>query len=262
MADLQQRRAMPNEDERAGLQLAMPAARPHLLDGMPLAEHLPWYPPPSRSYSRRELLADRIVNLLGVALGCTGSLFLMSQFPRIQADMMKKLGLAVYGIGIITMLACSAACHHFAWDWGRTRHWSSLDYTGISAMIAGSYTPPMIACSCYRVLGFVWLLAISGTALDCIKVAKGHLHVTGKYRCVLISRFLIMGWCGLLVFPSMQSNLPPQWFYLTLVGGVLYTVGVPFFLSTAEFHLPVWHLFVLSAAICMYVANLLYIAES
>lgn len=232
---------------------------PALLDGKPIGERLSWYPPPSRPYSRRELLLDRVVNFGGVALGCVGSVALLCRsLPNDQA--LKLFGLSVYSVGIITMLTCSAACHHYAWRWERSRHFSSVDYMGISAMIAGSYTPPMLEGKCYGVLGFVWLLAIAGTILDVFKVSCGHLHVSGTYRCVLVTRFLVMGWAGVLVASTLLTCLPITWFYLTLAGGVLYTLGVPVFLSDFEFHMPLWHMFVITAAVCMYTANFTYIA--
>jgi hemolysin III len=45
---------------------------------------------------------------------------------------------------------------------------------------------------------------------------------------------------------------------MIIIGGVLYTIGVIFYLMEKwQWHHAVWHLFVLAAAICHYVAVLL-----
>lgn len=235
------------------------SSRPVIFDGSPLADVLQWYPPPSRPYSRRELLADRAVNFSGVALGFLAGALVVYRSHVLGDKALKQIGLLIYALSMVTMLSCSAACHHFAWNWKRTRHFSGVDYMGISAMIAGSYTPAMIQGECWSLLAFVWGVGVAGTILDAYKVAQGHLHVTGSYRCVLITRFLIMGWCGVFVVPSLLKCLPPQWFYLVAAGGLLYTLGIPVFLCSSEFHLSVWHTFVIVASACMYLANSLYI---
>lgn len=234
--------------------------QPSLFDGTPLHQELAWYPPPCRSYSRRELLMDRIVNFSGVGLGVIGSVVLLARSYLGGDSAGKCLGMVVYTIGICTMLVASAICHQFSWKWSSARYLQSFDYIGISFMIAGSYTPPCIATQSYGTLAFVWFLAIAGSIVDVYKVSSGDEEVTPRYRCVLVLRFMLMGWAILPGWSSVLKTLPMPWFSLTLVGGLLYTFGAVIFLSGFEFHLPVWHLCVITAASCMFAANFSYIA--
>mmetsp|Transcript_9969 Transcript_9969/g.26409 ORF Transcript_9969/g.26409 Transcript_9969/m.26409 type:complete len:273 (-) Transcript_9969:252-1070(-) len=248
------------ENEWNELWLHAPVSRPALLDKHPLADRLQWYPPPARTYSRRELLAGQVVDFGGVFFGLLGGIALIYRSSFMGDAAVRLFGFIVYSIGIVTMLGFSALCHQYAWDWRRARRYSSLDYMGISAMIAGSYTPPMLLAHCYLTLAFVWVLGVAGTVLDGWKVAQGHHEVTGLYRGVMIIRFLLMGWCVLVEIVPLRSCLPNQCINLIGVGGILYTLGIPIFLSNHEFHMPVWHLFVFSGSACMYAANFVYIA--
>ena len=78
------------------------SSAPPLLDGISLRESVSWYPPPTRAYSRRELLVDRMVNFSGVLLGCIGSIVLCIRSSGDGA--LRQFGVAVYCVGIITML--------------------------------------------------------------------------------------------------------------------------------------------------------------
>merc|ERR1712224_355034 len=172
----------------------------------------------------------------------------------------KFLGMMAYACTSCTMLSASAVCHHYSWNWDWARQLSAIDYMGISVMIAGAYIPPCLALGCFGTLGFVWSLAILGTALDFYKVSRGDLAVSATYRGILIGRFLLMGWAVAPSVPLIFHLLPAPWLWLTLAGGLTYTLGVPVFLSAFEFHLPIWHTFVLAATACMFIANFLYIA--
>jgi len=238
----------------------MPLSRPLLLDDRPLSKTVQWYAPPSREYSRRELVVGRVVDFGGLLLGFVGGVALVCRSGLLGDAALKQFGLFVYACSIVAMFGCSAVCHHNAWNWKAARWYSSLDYLGISALIAGSYTPPMLEVECYRTLAFVWALAVLGTLLDAWRVARGDEQTSGAYRCVLITRFLIMGWCVLVVMPTLASNLAHEYVYLIAAGGLLYTMGIPVFLSTKEFHMPAWHVFVTLAALSMYLGNFLYIA--
>merc|ERR1712039_750356 len=100
-----------------------------------------------------------------------------------------------------------------------------------------------------------------GTILDAYMVwIKGQLDVSPAYRSVLVGRFLLMGWAIAPSLSVLYWSLPGNYLLLTGIGGVIYTLGVPVFLSTFEFHLPVWHACVVIAAACMFVANYMYIA--
>merc|ERR1712032_345812 len=111
-----------------------PSERPSLLSGK-LEDRIPWYPPPFRSYSRRELLADRCVNFAGA-----GFAWLAAPVPGYLAWAMgstlpKQFGFVAFATGLIAMLNCSAINHFYCWDWRRERFQGSIDRIGIESMI-------------------------------------------------------------------------------------------------------------------------------
>jgi hemolysin III len=67
-----------------------------------------------------------------------------------------------------------------------------------------------------------------------------------------------MGWMLLTGADEFFANMPYQIMMLIVTGAVLYTIGVAFYLwRWFAYHHAVWHLFVLSAAICHFTAVLL-----
>jgi hemolysin III len=67
-----------------------------------------------------------------------------------------------------------------------------------------------------------------------------------------------MGWLLLVGGKNFFVVLPTPVLVMVMVGGGLYTLGSFFYLNRKIYHHhAIWHLFVLSAAICHYVAVLL-----
>jgi hemolysin III len=69
-----------------------------------------------------------------------------------------------------------------------------------------------------------------------------------------------MGWLILVALDPLLEVLPTAGFHWLLAGGVLYTLGIIFFLLDQRYPWAhaVWHLFVLGGSSCQYVAILLY----
>jgi hemolysin III len=67
-----------------------------------------------------------------------------------------------------------------------------------------------------------------------------------------------MGWLLLVGGRTFFVTLPPPVLIMLIIGGGLYTLGCIFYLNKKiPYNHAVWHLFVLCAAICHYVAVLL-----
>lgn len=237
-----------------------------LFDDTPMTTKLQWYSPPRRRYSRRELLADRIINFVGAGLSWVGAPLLGFFSWYAGDDRMKQLGFWAHGVGLVTMLTCSALYHYWCWDWRFSRQLLSLDHVGISAMIMGTYTPPMIYCLCYRVLALVYVLGVGGLLMEAHQFVKRrkdeqvNSENSRNWGCVdvvHVIRYLVMGWSVALVIPSMRA-LPTMALFLMIAGGVIYTAGVVIFIKeNIEFHLAIWHGMVLIASSCFYISNLL-----
>lgn len=221
--------------------------------------------PPRRPYSRRELLADRVVNFAGAGLAWFAALFLVHRSWDANDSTVKLVCFCLHGAGLIIMLNCSALYHYWAWDWGRSEQLLSLDHIGISAMIVGSYAPLMQHCECYKVLGFVCILGLAVLPMEAAKLQwPKRLEINGSgsnwsvIDIVHIIRYLVMGWACVVVAPTMKQELPSGALVAAVTGGLLYSFGIGFFVyQKLEFHLPIWHGAVLLASASFYLANLL-----
>lgn len=152
---------------------------------------------------------------------------------------------AIYGVSLALLFGVSTfyhACTKPAWKQvART-----LDHSAILLLIAGTYTPFMsLALGGWRgwaVLSAVWLLAVIGIV---------HKFTSrNPYGAGSVVLCLLMGWLVVLVWKPLVLCLAPAALAWLVLGGVLYTLGVPFYAWHAmPYSHGVWHLFVLGGAV-------------
>ncbi len=204
------------------------------------------------SYRSGEEAADRCIHLLGLALGSGAALALLRLAAR-QPEGRVFLATAVYAVGLITMLLCSAL-YNMAPP-SRLKAWlRRLDHAAIFLMIAGTYTPFLLGrmggAWGWGMLAFVWLAAGAGAALA---LAAGRRHDALK-----LAAYLLLGWGILAVRQPLSEAVAGPALLLLLIGGILYSLGVVFHLwERLGYHNAIWHGFVLAAAGCHYGAVLL-----
>lgn len=73
--------------------------------------------------------------------------------------------------------------------------------------------------------------------------------------------YLVMGWLILIAAKPLVAALDYEGIFWLVVGGVVYTFGVIFFiLDTRLKHAHgIWHLFVVAGSICQYFSILFYV---
>lgn len=251
---------MDAADSSSGVEVTPMAKGFRELSGLAMTDRVQWYVPPRRKHSKRELLADRCVNFLGAGISWPLSVVLCVASVQSGKSGLVTFGFAAFGVGFIGMLNFSAFYHHRAWDWPHARALVSLDYSGISLMIMGAYAPVMIAAECYKLLALNWSLGFLGFAMEAWKLCAGSdgaANTAGQWTAfdfVHLVRYLLMGWVpALLAFNSVRNVLDRSEVILIVAGGALYTLGVPMLLrGSMEFHLSIWHAFVLCASMCFY----------
>lgn len=136
-----------------------------------------------------------------------------------------------------------------------------FDKCAIYILIAGSYTPflqilfgdkPIWSIG---LLGFIWFCCVFGILVEAF-------YPTWKYRPMFsLSMYLAMGWAVLIMLPEMRERLPGGCTYYLILGGVAYTVGVPFFVRDNNLDHAIWHLFVLSGSIFHWLGIYFYVAQ-
>jgi hemolysin III len=208
-------------------------------------------PPVNRpAYSRAEVVSDGVVHALGLGFALFAVPALIVTAARIGGDGGALLGVTVYGVALLAMLACSALYNlipHPDWT-GLLRR---LDHSAIYVKIAGTYTPfALIAGQGAALIAALWAAALAGVTL---KVAAPH-----RFRWLGLALYLGMGWAGVIAGRDVFAALPAQAFALIAIGGGLYTLGVAFYLwERLPFHNTIWHVFVLLATALLYAAVVL-----
>ncbi len=130
-----------------------------------------------------------------------------------------------------------------------------VDHAAIYLLIAGTYTPFTLGVLRgtvgWTLFGVVWGLALAGVLW---KAIFGVRH-----RRVSVAFYLAMGWVGLFALQPLFAAMPSEGLLWLLLGGIGYTVGVPFYvMSKVRYSHFVWHLFVLAGTSCHFVAVLYY----
>jgi hemolysin III len=189
--------------------------------------------------------ADVLVHLIGVAAGFVGVGIMLVQALR-QLPTPSTACLAVYGMGLMAMLGCSAVYHMLTAP-GWKEIFRRCDHAAIFLKIAGTYTPFAVVSlggiAGYALLVSVWAIALLGAAA---KVLLAH-----TWDRLAIVLYLALGWSVLTVFPPLIASVSSTALVLLGLGGVLYSVGVIFHVWTSlPYHKAIWHLFVLAASAC------------
>ena len=201
-------------------------------------------------YERVEIIADGVVHAIGVSLGLIGAVMIIAL--AVKMDPMDVAPILVYVIGLVTMLALSAAYNMWPVSpakWVLRR----FDHSAIYLLIAGTYTPFLaqmknVMASAGLGIG-LWLTAIIGMALK--------LVFPGRFDRLAIVLCLLLGWSGVTAYDSLIPVLPNSSLWLLAIGGILYSLGTVFHVwQGLRFHNAIWHGFVLLAASCHYLAVL------
>lgn len=167
-------------------------------------------------------------------------------------------GVAALSIYCLTLFAMfiSSTCYH-ALPYPTAKHVLRIcDHCAIYLLIAGTYTPFTLLVLPqplgYIIFATIWAAALIGILLNAISLER--------FAKISVVCYVAMGWAIVFCLKPLLKALPVGGITALAAGGVLYTVGVYFYVNRKHryFH-PVWHLFVLAGAIAHYYAVLLYV---
>jgi hemolysin III len=201
--------------------------------------------------TRLEKLVDGWVH--GVALGVfTLAVFAALGLAIWQGGLGMASAVAVYAICVITMIGCSMA-YNLAENSKRKSLLRRFDHAAIFLMIAGTYTPftaiRFDGAWAISMTTIIWALALVGAA--------GKLFFPAVGKNIWIVFYVVMGWLVVAATGPLIEDVPLAGVILLLIGGVLYTVGIPFYVwEKLPFRRAIWHGFVMAAAGVHYAAVL------
>ncbi len=190
---------------------------------------------------------NSISHLVGASLALIGASVLIT-IAALEGDAIKIVGFSVYGVSLFLLFLASTLYHSFN---GRVKAiFQTFDHIAIYLLIAGTYTPIALlsieGAAGTWLLVAVWSLAAIGCLLECL---PGKVH-----DAVSTSIYLLMGWSCVFTLESIIAGMSPEAFKLLVAGGVLYTVGVVFYVLDnwlAWCH-EIWHVFVLGGSTAHY----------
>ncbi len=205
---------------------------------------------PSRS-SLREELANSITHGIGVLLSIAG-LVILILVAAWHGTTRHIVSSALYGTSLV-LLYLASTLYHAVQHPKAKKVLRICDHSAILLLIAGTYTPfTLISLHGpwgWSLFGTIWGLAVLGIIME--------LTSLRRFRALLISLYLVMGWAVVTAIKPMLNHVAPLGLWLLLAGGLCYTGGLIFYLwKRLPYHHAVWHLFVLTGSILHYFAIL------
>ncbi|WP_286999135.1 MULTISPECIES: PAQR family membrane homeostasis protein TrhA [Comamonas] len=193
-------------------------------------------------------------HLVGALLALTGATWLIVT-TSLRADAQAITSVSIYGAALVLLYAISTVYHSVR---GRAKRiWQKCDHLSIYLMIAGSYTPfcliSLRGAWGWSLFGVVWGLALIGMLQE--------IKPRSEARVLSLVIYAVMGWAVLVATGPLLDALGTAGFVWLAAGGLLYSVGVVFFVLDARvrhFH-GIWHLFVIAGSLMHYIAILGYV---
>lgn len=194
---------------------------------------------------------NSITHLVGAVLALIGfgvllTLSIQEQNPRLI------ISFTVFGLTLILLYSMSTLYHSFHSP-KLKKIFQELDHVSIYLLIAGTYTPYMLALpknDGLTMLVSIWVLALIGLLLD--------LLIKKRIKWLQILIYLVMGWVCTLNYSALQAALPNVAIFWLSVGGAAYTIGIIFYILDKMKKLQhahgIWHLFVLTGSICHFIS--------
>lgn len=203
--------------------------------------------------SRKEEVANGISHGVGSALAVGGTVILLV-FAALKGDAMSVVSCSIYGFSLILLFTMSTLYHSFR-SLKVKRVFQILDHSSVYILIFGTYTPICLSllgtAASWWVWGFVLFMTILGIILNIIDLKRFHI--------LSMVFYLFMGWSAVFIMKPLIDILTMPAMFFLVFGGVLYSVGVVFYLVGGHkfLHL-VWHIFVLGGAVLHYFFVLFY----
>ncbi len=207
----------------------------------------------NRIYTKAERRSDAAVHFAGLAIVAFAVPALIVEAAQWHGFTGPFLATMIYGICFATMIGCSALYHMTSDPYWKKR-FQRLDHTAIYLKIAGTYTPFAILAgppATWLLFG-IWAVALLGMTLKQFPIER--------FRKLCLILYVTMGWAVVVVGKPLIASMTMPGFILLIVGGLIYSVGVFFYLwKSLNFHNTIWHAHVLVASLLLYAAILIEI---
>ena len=198
-----------------------------------------------------ELVADRLVHLIGLGTGIIAALALTSIAAE-TAHRQTFCATLIYSLSLVTLLLCSTV-YNFSPGSRHQRLLRRFDHAAIFLLIAGTYTPFTVC----RLHG-MWSIGMTATMWTAAAVGAASVLCAGaRSTAAATVAYLGLGWLGLVALRPLLASVDPATALLVGTGGVIYSIGAGVHLRRSlRFCDAIWHMMVMIAAACQYAAIL------
>ncbi|MHB1566809.1 MAG: PAQR family membrane homeostasis protein TrhA [Acidiferrobacter sp.] len=193
-------------------------------------------------------------HIVGAALAATGGVVLIV-LTALRGDAWRVVAVSIYSVVLVLLYTISSLYHGLT---GRARRvFQRLDYVAIYLLIAGTYTPftlgPLRGHWGWTLFGVLWTLAVVGIVQE---------FIPQKTRTLSLILYVVMGWLIVVALNPLVRTVAPGGIALLVLGGLLYSVGIIFFVFDEKWRYghEIWHVFVLAGSVAQYAAVLFYVA--
>jgi hemolysin III len=202
-------------------------------------------------------LVNSIVHGFGIIFGIV-SIPILIAFAIKSDNTVGIIGAAIYGFCFLQLFTFSTLYHGFQ-NVQAKRILEILDHISIYFLIAGTYTPFLLMylqdAFGITLLSILWSLTAVGIIFK--------IFFTGKWKVFSTLIYIAMGCIMVVGGGTFFESIPINILTMILIGCALYLIGVVFYLwDKYPYNHAVWHFFVLTAAVCHYVAILLAVTAN
>jgi hemolysin III len=210
---------------------------------------------PPIEYSAKEEFANTLTHALGMLLSIVGLVLLLVKASQHNADAMTIASMSIYGGSMILLFLASTLYHAIANPRAK-RALKTFDHCAIYLLIAGSYTPFLLVTLrtplAIGLMAVIWGIAVFGIIMK--------LAFVYRFKRLSLVTYLTMGWLSLIVIYQLAMNLSIEGLTLLAAGGVIYSLGVIFYVAKRiPYNHAIWHGFVLAGCACHFFAIYLYV---
>lgn len=203
-------------------------------------------------FTLKQEIVHSTIHGFGILFGII-SIPILTALAAKNANVPAIVGASIYGFTFLMLFTFSTTYHGFQQPQVK-RVLEVFDHISIYFLIAGTYTPFLLI---YLSNPFGNMLLIILWSLTLLGILFKILF-TGRFEIISVLIYLAMGWILLVGGKRFFTALPSDVLTFIFIGGALYSIGIIFYLWEGfKWHHAVWHLLVLAAAVCHYVAVLL-----
>lgn len=206
---------------------------------------------------------NTISHLITAIVAVPGLIYLV-MLAAATSDPWKITSVSIYGATLLMLYISSTLCHGHSGRYEKL--FEKMDHLAIYFLIAGTYTPYMLVTLRgvwgWTIFGVVWILALMGILVDVWpRKPKDQDNEKRDSRILQLIIYLAMGWLVLIPLSPLSEKLASNGLILLALGGVLYTVGVVFFVLSDRFKHAhgIWHLFVIGGSVSHYISISAYV---